>query len=71
MTVRANKPTINVREKLKELDYSYLPYEKMPLRSVIQVKTLKESNSSSLITTSTSWVTMNYEIDFYPKLQIV
>ena len=30
MTVRANKPSFNVREKLKELDYSHLPYEKIP-----------------------------------------
>lgn len=36
MTVRANKPAFNVREKLKELDYSHLPYEKMPPGSIIQ-----------------------------------
>jgi len=37
MTVYASKPEINVREKLKELDYSHVPYEKMPAGSVIQV----------------------------------
>ena len=67
MTIRAHKPEFNFREKLKELDYSHVPYEKMPAGSVIQVKTLKESNNSHLTTTSSSWVTMNYEIDFYPK----
>ena len=36
MTVRANKPAFNVREKLKELDYSHIPYEKMPAGSVVQ-----------------------------------
>ena len=37
MTVRANKPAFNIREKLKSLDYSHVPYEKMPAGSVIQV----------------------------------
>ena len=45
MTVRANKPTFNVREKLKELDYSHVPYEKMPPGSIIQ-------SASTTITTS-------------------
>jgi len=38
MTVYASKPEINVREKLKELDYGHVPYEKMPAGSVIQVQ---------------------------------
>jgi len=37
MTIRAHKPEFNFREKLKELDYSHVPYEKMPAGSVIQV----------------------------------
>ena len=36
MTVRANKPAFNVREKLKELDYSHVPYEKIPDGVAIQ-----------------------------------
>jgi len=39
MTVRANKPAFNIREKLKSLDYSHLPYEKMPSGSVISTET--------------------------------
>ena len=38
MTVRITKPEFNLREKLSELDYSRVPYEKMPAGSVIQVK---------------------------------
>lgn len=30
MTVRANKPAFSIREKLKELDYAHVPYDKMP-----------------------------------------
>ena len=38
MTVRANKPAFNVREKLKELDYARVPYHKMPPGSVIRTE---------------------------------
>ena len=38
MTVRITKPEFNLREKLSELDYSRVPYEKMPAGSIIQVK---------------------------------
>ena len=38
MTVRVSKPAFNLREKLSELDYSRVPYEKMPAGSIIQVK---------------------------------
>ena len=39
MTVRVNKSAFNIREKLSELDYGSVPYEKMPLGSVISVET--------------------------------
>jgi len=38
MTVRISKPEFNLREKLNELDYSRVPYEKMPAGSIIQIK---------------------------------
>ena len=44
MTVRAHKPEFNFREKLKELDYAHVPYEKMPAGSVIQVYSKVSSN---------------------------
>jgi len=37
MTVRVNKPSFNLREKLSELDYVHVPYEKMPAGSIIQL----------------------------------
>ena len=37
MTVRISKPEFNLREKLSELDYSRVPYEKMPAGSIIQI----------------------------------
>ena len=47
MTVRANKPAFNVREKLKELDYSHIPYEKMPAGSIIQASEYKIPSEAS------------------------
>lgn len=49
MTVRVNKPSFNLREKLSELDYSHVPYDKMPMGSVIQMSHiyLDEVNYSS------------------------
>ena len=38
MTVRITKPAFNLRDKLSELDYGQVPYEKMPKGSIIQVK---------------------------------
>ena len=38
MTIRVSKPEFNLREKLTELDYSRVPYEKMPAGSIIQIK---------------------------------
>ena len=38
MTVRISKPEFNLREKINELDYSRVPYGKMPAGSIIQIK---------------------------------
>ena len=37
MTVRITKPEFNLRDKLSELDYSRVPYDKMPSGSIIQL----------------------------------
>ncbi len=36
MTVRVNKPEFNLREKLSELDYGHVPYDKIPDGVAIQ-----------------------------------
>jgi len=45
MVVRVEKPAFNLRSKLNELDYTHIPYEKMPPGSIIQ-------SASTTITTS-------------------
>ena len=67
MTVRVSKPAFNLREKLTELDYSRVPYEKMPVGSVVQVKKDQLYGSGEVNTTSGSFQDSGLFIDFYPK----
>ena len=65
MTVRANKPAFNIREKIKSLDYSHVPYEKMPAGSVIQYVTKAYHNTSG--TSNTTMTASGKKITIYPK----
>ena len=67
MTVKANKPAFNVREKLKSLDYSHIPYEKMPAGSVIQ--TVSEMYNTRIATGSTSFVSTGFYVEINPKFK--
>ena len=67
MTLRANKPEFNIREKLKELDYSYIPFEKMPRGSIIQHATV--DSTSNVSTNTNSYANLsNVTLNFSPKL---
>ena len=67
MTVYANKPAFNVREKLKELDYGKVPYHKMPAGSVIQ--TVSETYNTRISTGSTSFVSTGFYVEINPKFK--
>jgi len=67
MTVYANKPAFNVREKLKELDYGHVPYHKMPAGSVIQ--TVSEMYNTRISTGSTSFVSTGFYVEIDPKFK--
>ena len=67
MTVYANKPAFNVREKLKELDYGKVPYHKMPAGSVIQ--TVSERYNTRISTGSTSFVSTGFYVEINPKFK--
>lgn len=66
MTVRANKPAFNIREKLKSLDYSHVPYEKMPAGSVIQV-VKKDYDPGWISTSNTSYTATTVSLSITPK----
>ena len=66
-TVRITKPEFNLREKLNELDYGQVPYEKMPVGSVIQVQQAHLYGSGQVQTTSPLSQDSGLFIDFHPK----
>ena len=70
MTVRAHKPEFNFREKLKELDYSHVPYEKIPDGVAIQT-VIEHYRSSGAAneheTSSTSYQPTYFKVTISPK----
>ena len=70
MTVRAHKPEFNFREKLKELDYSHLPYEKIQPGGVVQMISKEWPHSGTgneSETSSSSYQPTKFTITIYPK----
>mgnify|MGYP001575028405 CR=1 FL=1 len=67
MTVYASKPEINVREKLKELDYGHIPYHKMPAGSVIQFAEYTTSANSIYSNSFSTYVSAGIAAKFSPK----
>ena len=66
MAIRFSKPGFNLREKLSELDYGRVPYEKMPAGTIIQVVDHKANNSPTTNSSSYSDIT-GTSFDIYPK----
>ena len=66
MTVRANKPAFNIREKLKSLDYSHLPYDKVQPGGVVQIVTKEIANTTFASSINGVNVT-DWYIDVSPK----
>jgi len=56
MAVTITKPEINLREKLKELDFETVPFQKMPSGSVLQV--VQDTHSTEITTSSTSQISL-------------
>ena len=49
MTVRIEKPAFNLRDKLSQLDYGHVPYEKIPAGSVVQTVVNYPTASGSVV----------------------
>jgi hypothetical protein len=60
------KPEINIREKIAELDYGRVPYEKMPAGSVIQVANATGDNGI-ISTTTGQYINTPYSVSISPK----
>ena len=67
MTTRITKPAFNFREKLTELDYAKVPYEKMPSGSVIQVK--QNFHIGQEVYGATTSAAELFGINIFPKLK--
>ena len=70
MTVRANKPAFNIREKLKSLDYAEVPHEKIPDGVAIQtvIEQYKIGNAANEHeTTSSTYQPSLFKVTISPK----
>ena len=67
MAVKFTKEEINISEKLSELDYAHVPYEKMPAGSVIQ--TVSETYNTRAATASTVFVSTGFYVEISPKFE--
>ena len=66
MTIRFSKPEFNLREKLSELEFARLPYEKMPSGTVIQHVFNTNAGTSHLTTTSGTFTDMSFSVSITP-----
>ena len=67
MTVRIAKPEFNLREKLSELDYSQVPYEKMPVGSTIQTQ-YYQTTTEATTNNSSSYVSIGLYVNITPLI---
>ena len=74
MPARVTKPAFNLRDKLTQLDYAQVPYDKMPPGSIVQSK-IKYTNNTTWTTNNASWTSVgpvsgqvDYTMKFSPKL---
>jgi len=67
MAINVTKPSVNLREKLNELDYAKVPFQKMPAGSVLQVVSNYKASSGHIETTSTTDVASGISVTITPK----
>ena len=68
MTVRIEKPAFNLRSKLNDLDFGQVPYEKMPVGSIIQVKSLEYDDIFSSNHSGSQYVDVtDFNLDISPR----
>ena len=65
--INITKEQFNLREKLTRLDTEKIPYEKMPVGSIIQVQQHHLYGSGQVNTSSSSFQDSGLFIDFHPK----
>ena len=66
MAIRVSKPEFNLREKLTELDYDRVPFQKMPSGSIIQVQQSSFSTYATFNNSSFSAIS-GFTVDISPR----
>ena len=67
MTVRITKPEFNLREKLTELDYGRVPFQKMPASSIIQTK-YYQTDTQATSNNATDYVSIGLYVKITPLI---
>jgi len=67
MPAKVTKPEFNFRDKLEELDYYKVPYQKMPPGSIIQVNHHFSTSQETIGTKDTAYEM--FGIDVHPKFR--
>jgi hypothetical protein len=65
MAIKVSKPSINLREKLSELDFDKVPFQKMPAGSTLQVVSATQASQLDL-TTLTTWTDTGLSLTIHP-----
>ena len=66
MAINVTKPSVNLREKLNELDFDKVPFQKMPAGSVLQVVSYGGS-SRTTISSSGTWTATGVTLSITPS----
>ena len=64
MAIKVSKPEINIREKLTELDFDKVPFQKMPAGSVLQVA--QKTDVGAYGTSNTTATALGTYVDITP-----
>ena len=70
MTVQVTKPIVSLKDKIEQIDYNTVPYEKMPVGSVIQTQRSVIHNQGAVNeaeTNSSSYQPTLFEVRISPK----
>ena len=68
MTIRIEKPQFNLRDKLSELDFSVLPFDRIQEGTAIQYVQASHTKMTNRFTTSsTSYTATNYDLTITPR----
>jgi hypothetical protein len=68
MAFRVTQPKLNIKEKLRDLDYEYIPYDKMPPGSIIQVENTTYVGTATIAIPGDDYIAISQlDVDIKPR----